>query len=219
MKLFWFIVSCVIVVVSTDVLTDYKRSISITTYHLHCANGMTVINGQTGSVENALEYVIEKIVDNPNFSLEYLNNMFAVPDFILDRSWTNLEEIQDALRSQIRDHTQVTFPDIPDPNFASYHLVDLAEQRRSVTLGVLKRMWNRLIVSNLPGVRSTCRFIAIYLSAKNYTHLWFSRNVVISGGSCRIESTRGTREFRKVWSQWHEVTTGGMIPLKLEPLR
>ncbi|XP_050423647.1 uncharacterized protein LOC126835236 [Adelges cooleyi] len=226
MKLFWFLVSCVIVIVSTDERTDYKRSVSITNNHLYRANGMTIANTQTGLMENALEHVIEQIVDNDHYSLEFMNNMFAVPDFFYSRSFPVCEGIQTMLRREIHHHLGVIFPNDPDPNFESYTLIVLAAQRRTVTLEALKRMWNRSIVRNyIYSVHVGCRFIAVFISTKYPTHL--SKNVEDVGDQCTIShvvpnSWQITKTFRKFkWTGWKEVIGDDMDdfrPLQPEPV-
>ncbi|XP_050425054.1 uncharacterized protein LOC126836076 isoform X2 [Adelges cooleyi] len=196
MKLFWFLVSCVIVDVSTDeLLREYKKSVSITTNLIYDVSRMNIIRNHV--TRNGLEYVIEKIVENSSFTLEMMNNMFAVPDFHYLRDWNICKDIQEALRRQMTIHLSFRYDEVPDPNFEAYTLVELAAQRRSITLEPLKRLWNRAI-------GWTCRFIALFMSTK-YPQ-FFTQDVVESGTLCTISSRwLGSTRYRKFEGRWWRV--------------
>ncbi|XP_050443289.1 uncharacterized protein LOC126847199 [Adelges cooleyi] len=174
MKLFWFLITFVLVNVSANDETIYKKEVFLTNAAIELAYAKNDLIVGDNSATNALEHVIEKIVNNtssfqiPDFYHNFakINVMIAVPDktdivgdllsepsqydHLLDKCSFYQFNMQQEIRQILN---LVILEGATDQDFRSLDLTTLAEQRRSLVKPALKNIIRRKLADDVQEFR------------------------------------------------------------------
>ncbi|XP_050423537.1 uncharacterized protein LOC126835197 isoform X1 [Adelges cooleyi] len=148
MKIYSFLISFIFVnVSSTTTEMDYMKDVAITNAHIELALKTNNFTIKDKVVLNGLEHVIKKIIESRQYTLEEMNNMLVVPEYLaFCHDLGALREFQKGVRDKIQLELNIPVPEVPDEiDFSKLVLEELGAKRRKFTGIALKNMLNRII--------------------------------------------------------------------------
>ncbi|XP_050423667.1 uncharacterized protein LOC126835245 isoform X2 [Adelges cooleyi] len=191
MKLFWFLISCVFVNISTYDINDYKRDMAITNEHIKLASDMFIITDNFN--ECGLEHIIKNIIGNNNYSLD-TPHLGDFEESVRD---------QTVLREKIQYELYIPVPEVPEQNYKTLTLIHLGDQRRKYTRPVLINIFHQVIVGfkeQFPSVW-ICRLIALFTSTK--FPMSYVRDIHTGPNKCTTYDGFSLQTYRQIEGEWY----------------